>query len=120
MNADNSGTTATVCYRNHATDEMFVAHCGDSRAILITEDKMGNIRGIELTPDHKPNLPAEKERIESSGGYVHYKKDGSIRVAKDGFCIGLNMSRAIGDLIGNREAGITEIPDVKVIDINIM
>ncbi|CAE7681760.1 unnamed protein product, partial [Symbiodinium sp. CCMP2456] len=45
---------------------LFMANCGDSRAVLCT----GGGTAVRLTEDHKPNLPAEKKRIEAADGGV--------------------------------------------------
>jgi len=64
-----------------------VANCGDSRAILC---RAGT--AIELSEDHKPELPGEEARIRKAGGHVA-QAGPCHRV--DGW--GLNLSRALGD-----------------------
>lgn len=55
-------------------------------------------KAIELTRDHKPHEPSERERIESSGGYV----------CQEGLLNGeLAVARAIGDY---------HIPELKQLD----
>jgi len=75
-------------------DKVTVANIGDSRAILGRmkkgEDGVLKISAVELSKDHKPELPEEKERIENAGGEVD--DDGRV----DG---GLNLSRAFGDFV---------------------
>lgn len=66
---------------------VIVANCGDSRAILCRGGK-----AVELSEDHKPELPREEERIKKAGGHVAligpcHRVDGW----------GLNLSRALGD-----------------------
>eukprot|EP00879_Flechtneria_rotunda_P022454 GHRR01023705.1.p2 GENE.GHRR01023705.1~~GHRR01023705.1.p2 ORF type:complete len:110 (-),score=19.09 GHRR01023705.1:959-1288(-) len=56
---------------------------GDSRAVL---SSCG--RALDLTRDHKPHQPAEKERIELCGGYV---------CDRGYLCGQLAVARAIGD-----------------------
>jgi len=114
-----SGTTCTMCYHDLKTDSLTVAHVGDSRCVL------GKLRGgklvevEDLTIDHKPNLEAERKRIESAGGRVVFDGYYNHRVfASSGMYPGLNMSRALGDVVGHREAGLTADPDVKVIDLS--
>ncbi len=71
VETDFSGTTlvAVVIKGRHAT----VANIGDSRIILgkrNNEDEKGPLFAEELSFDHKPDLPEEKERILRAGGRV--------------------------------------------------
>uniref|UniRef100_A0AAV2J230 DNA 5'-3' helicase n=1 Tax=Knipowitschia caucasica TaxID=637954 RepID=A0AAV2J230_KNICA len=73
-----SGTTASVVVIRG--DRMYVAHVGDSAVVLGVEDQASSsVRALELTQDHKPELPREKQRIEGLGGSV-IKKSGVNRV----------------------------------------
>ncbi|XP_003383191.1 PREDICTED: probable protein phosphatase 2C 60 [Amphimedon queenslandica] len=76
-----SGSTATVCLIK--TNILYVANAGDSRCVLSS-----NGEAVDLSLDHKPIDPLERERIERAGGHI----DEDLRVNG-----GLNMSRAIGD-----------------------
>lgn len=67
-------------------DNLYVAHAGDSRAILVKAE--GKVTA--LTSDHKPNRPDERKRIQELGGSVVFW--GVWRV--EGI---LAVSRAIGD-----------------------
>ena len=79
------GTTAVVAL---VQDEaLTVAHVGDSRGVLCR----ANGETHAITQDHKPELEAEKKRIEALGGFVSYI--GCWRAMGI-----LAMSRAIGDL----------------------
>jgi serine/threonine protein phosphatase PrpC len=62
---------------------LYVANAGDSRAVLSRHGK-----AIELTRDHKPHEPSEKQRIELCGGYV---------CSEGRLCGELAVARAIGD-----------------------
>lgn len=67
-----------------------------------------------MTEDHKPSLPAEKRRIEKNGGRVIFDGFFNHRVfAKDRMYPGLNMSRALGDTVAHREAGLCAVPDIR-------
>ena len=78
-----SGTAAATF---HVSGDRFLAcNAGDSRVIIGTSRD-----AVQLTVDHKPNLPAERSRIESLGGQVIFY--GVPRV--QGM---LAMSRALGD-----------------------
>ncbi|KAA0203013.1 hypothetical protein HAZT_HAZT006219 [Hyalella azteca] len=77
---DKSGTTA-VCSLISPT-HVYVANCGDSRAVLYRKSGIGF-----STKDHKPFNPCEKERIQNAGGSVMIQRvNGSLAV-----------SRALGD-----------------------
>lgn len=62
---------------------IIVANAGDCRCMLCENDKV-----VEMSHDHKPNVPEEKARIEKAGGKVN---DGRVNG-------NLNLTRAIGDL----------------------
>ncbi|XP_040036289.2 protein phosphatase 1D [Gasterosteus aculeatus] len=74
-----SGTTASVVFIRG--NRMYVAHVGDSAVVLGVQDDPSDpfIRAVEVTQDHKPELPKERERIEGLGGSV-IKKSGVNRV----------------------------------------
>lgn len=77
---DKSGTTAVCAFVGR--ENIFIANCGDSRAILCR-----NGEPVFSTQDHKPILPGEKERIMNAGGSVMIQRvNGSLAV-----------SRALGD-----------------------
>ena len=82
--SDFCGTTALLVlkHRNH----LWVANCGDSRAILNVHDRVRS-----LTQDHKPGDVREKRRIEALGGSVIVVQ-GVPRVSGE-----LAVSRSIGD-----------------------
>ncbi|KAJ8896008.1 hypothetical protein PR048_001349 [Dryococelus australis] len=87
---------------------VFVANCGDSRALLCRDGKP-----VFATCDHKPVLPAEKERIIRAGGSVMIQRvNGSLAV-----------SRALGDYEyknvegrGPCEQLVSPEPEVSVMD----
>lgn len=109
-----SGSTATIlCIFNQRA---YVAHVGDSRAVLLQKSE-GKIISQALTKDHRPDLPEEAKRIEDCGGEVRRIADGPCRVFKKGMNYpGINMSRSIGDFV-SREIGITSEPDIMSWDI---
>ena len=63
-------------------DQLYVANAGDSRCVLCHDGK-----AVNMSDDHKPEDPAEQERIVTAGGRVTC--DGRVNG-------GLNLSRAIG------------------------
>eukprot|EP00922_Rhytidocystis_sp_ex-Travisia-forbesii_P028181 GHVS01041359.1.p1 GENE.GHVS01041359.1~~GHVS01041359.1.p1 ORF type:complete len:681 (-),score=155.44 GHVS01041359.1:632-2509(-) len=110
-----SGSTATVVLHRPLQQKLFVAHVGDSRAVLGRLQKPGSKKcdAVDLTDDHKPTAEVEKKRIIQSGGQVK-RLEGDIpyRVFLKGKPYpGLAMSRAIGDIVGC-QAGVIPIPDV--------
>ncbi|NXA10492.1 PPM1D phosphatase, partial [Sapayoa aenigma] len=74
-----SGTTASVVIIRGS--RMYVAHVGDSGVVLGVRDDPTDdfVRAVEVTQDHKPELPKERERIEGLGGSV-INKSGVNRV----------------------------------------
>jgi len=62
-NGQKSGTTACVVVVDH--DAIYASNCGDTRAILCRAGQ-----AIELTRDHKPGDPEEKNRMEAAGARV--------------------------------------------------
>ena len=92
-----------------------VAHVGDSRATLVTRShSQAAYKGKNLTEDHKPSNPQEKRRIERGGGRVIFDGFYNHRVfAANRMYPGLNMSRAFGDTVAHREAGLCAVPDTQ-------
>ena len=117
-----SGCTCVLII--HIGSHIICANTGDSRAIVVHDEKGENninyFRSIPLSIDYKPELPEETNRILMSGGIVRQMKDelgegvGPYRVwARDGDYPGLAMSRSIGDLKG-KNLGI--IPDPGILE----
>lgn len=102
-----AGSTAVCCLMNRRT--LYCGNVGDSRAVA-------SICGAthELSVDHKPGLPAEKERIEAAGGWVEVNRVNG----------NLALSRAFGDFVfkknplkNAKEQVVTVYPDVTVHDV---
>ena len=99
---ENSGCTANVVLITR--NKIFVANAGDSRAVLCRNGKT-----IELSKDHKPQLPGEFARIKEAGGKVVMGRVNG----------GLNLTRSFGDFEykGNKKLTwdkqmITACPDI--------
>jgi len=97
-----------------------VAWIGDSRVIRsLPADDSGKFQFEDVSNDHKPELEAEKKRIESRGGEV-LRLEGDIphRVFKKGHHTpGLAMSRAFGD-VASHEVGVISEPDVRTVTVD--
>lgn len=68
-------------------------------------------KAIELSIDHKPELPTERARIEKAGGFVEDNRVKGI----------LNLSRSLGDLEYKQDKSlsvdnqmITCVPEIKI------
>lgn len=74
------------------------SNVGDSRAVLAR-----GMYAVELTEDHKPELPEEKQRVEGFGGYVSWHgsrdKSGNPIPTKGVYRVNGNLalSRSMGD-----------------------
>ncbi len=116
-----SGTTCVLIIQ--LGDHLICSNIGDSRAILIYEEK--NERKIyELSHDSKPDIPEENKRINKMGGIVdkitdeNGEKTGPYRVyIKDMDQPGLAMSRSFGDKKA-KSCGVIPYPDIKEYNLN--
>ncbi|PWZ06399.1 hypothetical protein Zm00014a_000931 [Zea mays] len=103
----NCGSTACVALvRNR---QLVVANAGDSRCVISR-----NGQAYNLSRDHKPELEAERERIQSAGGYI---KMGHVNGS-------LNLSRAIGDMelkqnkfLSPDKQILTANPDINIVEL---
>lgn len=104
---DKSGTTAVCAFVSN--DQVYIANCGDSRAVLCGRNGVPTF----WTQDHKPILPGEKQRIQNAGGSVMIQRvNGSLAV-----------SRALGDYdyksskeLGQCEQLVSPEPEIFVHD----
>lgn len=111
IDAEFSGTTLSMAIirDNHLTG----VNIGDSRVIL-GKEKDGRLIAVEVTHDHKPDTPKEKERILASGGRVFAVEyddgiDGPPRVWLGHMDVpGLAMSRSLGDVVAHTAGVISE------------
>lgn len=122
QDVNTSGSTCTVAYHDMVRETLTIAHVGDSRSVIGKRKAKGLEYEdvLELTIDHKPNLEKERKRIEGAKppGRVVFDGYYNHRVfAQNGMYPGLNMSRALGDVIAHQEAGLTAEPDVHTINL---
>eukprot|EP01025_Chloroclados_australasicus_P060599 TRINITY_DN7794_c1_g1_i1.p2 TRINITY_DN7794_c1_g1~~TRINITY_DN7794_c1_g1_i1.p2 ORF type:complete len:306 (+),score=21.95 TRINITY_DN7794_c1_g1_i1:923-1840(+) len=91
--------------------QIYVANCGDSRAVLCNAGT-----AIRITTDHKPNVPKEQERIQKNGGQVTCQTNRIYRVVvqpSSNITSKLAVSRALGDIWFKQPNKIVEcVPDV--------
>jgi len=92
--ADQS-TKPSVAGQPGGVAKLFVANCGDCRAILLR-----NRKALRLSEDHKPERPDEMSRIQEAGGIVIKQPCGTHRVgrSKGDNRMFLSTSRSFGDL----------------------
>lgn len=110
-----SGSTGVIVA--HIEDKILCINVGDSRAIYINEF----FEPVQISKDHKPNLPEEQIRIENSGGRVsrlqNFANMGPFRVwVKNEDAPGLAMSRSFGDFLA-KSVGVICEPDFFEIDL---
>jgi serine/threonine protein phosphatase PrpC len=113
IDSEFSGTTLSMAIVRG--NKVLGVNVGDSRVILGKEEN-GRITYEDITFDHKPDSPAEKERILACGGRVFAVEyddgiDGPPRVWLGHVDIpGLAMSRSLGDVVAH-SAGVISDPE---------
>ena len=115
-------TSGCTCVCIYVRDkEIYVANCGDSRAVMATVAEDGAAKARDLSIDHKPDDPLEEARIKEWGGYVlpPLGPGLSARVYLDPqhTKIGLAMARSIGDF-AVKAVGVISEPEVKRYDVS--
>ena len=122
FNCENSGTTCVIVFQ--LDEHLICANAGDSRAILIYDDKNDErLRSTKIYPlsfDCKPQNPSERKRIIDKGGEVKQDVDedgnpeGTFRVwVKGENWPGIAISRSIGDSDAKK---IGVIPNPQIIE----
>lgn len=113
IDSDFSGTTVLAVMVS--TESVVSAWLGDSRAVMGTLGE-STLRVVELSKDHKPEVPAERRRITKAGGIVKQLKDengrkcGPLRVFKPSSTVpGVNFSRSMGDEVIHRYGVSAEV-----------
>jgi|TARA_B100000524_G_scaffold281898_1_gene157927 serine/threonine protein phosphatase PrpC len=105
--AFNNGTTAVVAMLSATS--VVVANVGDSRCVKASAG-LGGWSALDLTADHKPDAPEERERIEALGGELDIDEELGVSRVIHANCA-LAMSRSIGDHNFNG-VGVTAEADV--------
>ncbi|KAH7428673.1 hypothetical protein KP509_09G011100 [Ceratopteris richardii] len=107
-----SGTTAVVLVKQG--NDLAVGNVGDSRAVLGAKADDGSLIAVQLTIDHKPEIPREAERIKRYDGRVFalQREPCVLRVWLPHRNVpGLAMSRALGDYC-LKNHGVISVPEV--------
>jgi serine/threonine protein phosphatase PrpC len=113
IDSEFSGTTLSMAIIRG--NKLTGVNVGDSRVIL-GKEKDGRFFAQDITFDHKPDSPKEKERILACGGRVFAVEyddgiDGPPRVWLGHMDIpGLAMSRSLGDVVAH-SAGVISEPE---------
>jgi len=106
-------------------EKLICPNIGDSRAVLARYDPNKNkYNAIDLTRDHKPTEPDEKQRIlENDGRIQPFLEDGEFvgpeRIwIKEEEVPGLAMTRSFGDRVA-ATVGVISEPEIKEFDLDI-
>mmetsp|Transcript_14550 Transcript_14550/g.45744 ORF Transcript_14550/g.45744 Transcript_14550/m.45744 type:complete len:398 (+) Transcript_14550:199-1392(+) len=107
-----AGCTGVCMLRHPSKRSLWVAHVGDSRAVLVAP----GLGAARETEDHKPSVPSERLRIEQNGCEVRQQtfEDG---LSEDRIYIkgrpypGIMMTRSLGDLLV-KDKGVIATPEV--------
>lgn len=107
------GCTAVCVLQHPDYDKVWVANCGDSKAVMLVPGEPGV---VAETTEHKPSVDSERERVERLGLELQttIHEDGFVEerlfVAGEDFP-GLCMTRSLGDLCVKHH-GITAEPEI--------
>jgi serine/threonine protein phosphatase PrpC len=115
----NSGTCSIGVFLIRT--KCYITNLGDSRAVLYRVTPKERL-AIELSYDHKPTRPDEKERILKSGGKVEKlihdnQPVGPYRVWLDDEGPGIAMTRTLGDLQA-KKIGLISEPEIESIELH--
>lgn len=107
------GSTAVCVLQHPEHDRIWVANCGDSKAIMIVPGQ----GVVAETTDHKPSLERERQRVEASGMELHTTVHDDDGFVEERLCVagedypGLSMTRSLGDL-SVKNHGVVAEPEV--------
>ena len=125
---DNSGSCGLILLL--VNNKIYIANVGDSRCV--GSFKNGKLRK-DITLDHKPNYPNEKERITKNGGRIYQTQTpiDDDESYKDKILVGpyrvfpgkLSVSRTVGDaegkleVLGGNPHVLIPVPDIFTFDL---
>ena len=119
FNCDYSGSTCvSLLLKEKNISSVYIANVGDSRVIVIKENKNNVWTFEQLSRDHKPTEEDEYKRIINSDGEIEAIEDdngnwtGPLRVWEKGSeGPGLAMTRSLGDKVGTK-IGVICTPEI--------
>jgi len=126
FDTENSGTTAALALvlnvprapsqqASECETWLFVAHVGDSRVLLASQDEPNSFSVTALTRDHRPDDAEEADRIRREGGEVRrlHRNSGAVRVfAVDQDRPASALTRCLG-ASGSVACGVASDPEIK-------
>jgi serine/threonine protein phosphatase PrpC len=117
INIEFSGSTCILLFI--INNCIIISNTGDSRAIIVSQSFKGNAFVTQMSVDHKPNLPKEKERIIKEKGEVfREEQDEPYRVwCKGKDYPGIAMSRSLGDAVA-KTIGVCYEPEIMLRNIH--
>ena len=117
INIEFSGSTCILLFI--INNCIIMSNTGDSRAIIVSKSFKGNAFVTQMSTDHKPDLPREKERIVKAKGEVFRESQGEpYRVwCKGKDYPGIAMSRSLGDAVA-KGIGVCCEPEIMLRNIN--
>jgi len=119
INYMTSGCTCVCAYVSGS--KLYVANCGDSRAVMASGPRFDALKAKNLSRDHKPDDPEEAARITEWGGFILPAPEPGLtaRVYLDEAhtMIGLAMARSIGKSI--RVAVVIRVQRIVVVGVTL-
>ena len=68
IDVTNSGTTAATVFIDKT--KLYCINVGDSRAIIAKKSQDGIWSSVQISNDHNPSIPEERDRIIKAGGRI--------------------------------------------------
>lgn len=95
------GATCTVVlvHTGAGVRKMYVANVGDSRAVLVSNDRGRPCQSVRVSVDHRATDPEEIHRVQSAGGMISRGRVGGQ----------LMLTRALGDF-ALKHVGVSHVP----------
>jgi len=121
------GTTATMCFLSSDDQNLCIAHAGDSKCVVLKRPsgaKKSKSKWAEMysTLDHNCFDDDEASNVEKRGGTI-FDIRGDLRVFPTRMTVrearrrglSLNMTRSLGHIFLSEKAGISSMPDIRIL-----